>query len=183
MTKAFDLVRHSAMFKKIISAGLSIIFVRLLIFIYVNQFANVRWNGVFSDFFSMRNGVRQGAVLSAIFYCIYMNDLFELLRRSKYGCWINGYFFGILGYSDDNFLLAPSLHALQEMLFICESYAASHDLKFSTDQDPRKCKTKCIAFLKKRRELPALQLCGNDLPWVASGKHLGVNLDDNMNGM
>ena len=131
----------------------------------------------------MRNGVRQGAVLSAIFYCIYMNDLFELLRRSKYGCWINGYFFGILGYSDDNFLLAPSLHALQEMLFICESYAASHDLKFSTDQDPRKCKTKCIAFLKKRRELPALQLCGNDLPWVASGKHLGVNLDDNMNGM
>ena len=183
MTKAFDLVRHSAMFKKIISAGLSIIFVRLLIFIYVNQFANVRWNGVFSDFFSMRNGVRQGAVLSAIFYCIYMNDLFELLRRSKFGCWINGYFFGILGYSDDNFLIAPSLHALQEMLLICESYAASHDLKFSTDPDPRKCKTKCIAFLKKIRVLPALQLCGTDLPWVASGKHLGVNLDGKMNGM
>ena len=42
---------------------------------------------------------------------------------------------------------------------------------------------KCIAFLKKRRVLPALQLCGTDLPWVASGKHLGVNLDDKMNGM
>ena len=41
MTKAFDLVRHSAMFKKLIAAGLSLIFVRLLIFIYVNQFANV----------------------------------------------------------------------------------------------------------------------------------------------
>ena len=56
-------------------------------------------------------------------------------------------------------------------------------LKFSTDPDPRKCKTKCIAFLKKRKDLPALQLCGNDLAWVASGKHLGVNLDDKMNGM
>ena len=71
MAKAFDLVRHSIMFRKIITAGLSLIFVRLLILIYVNQFANVRWNGLFSEFFSMRNGVRQGAVLSAIFYCIY----------------------------------------------------------------------------------------------------------------
>ena len=94
---------------------------------------------------------------------------------SKFGCWINGYFIGILGYSDDNFLIAPSIHALQEMFLICESYAASHDLKFSTDSDPRKCKTKCIAFLKNRRE--------TDLPWVASGKHLGFNLDDKMNGM
>jgi hypothetical protein len=83
MTKAFDLVRHSLMFKKIIAAGLSLIFVGLLIFVYLHQFANVRWVGSFSDIFSMRNGVRQGAVLSAIFYCIYMNDLFNILRRSK----------------------------------------------------------------------------------------------------
>ena len=183
MTKAFDLVRHSIMFRKIISAGLSLIFVRLLIFIYVNQFANVRWNGIFSDFFSMRNGVRQGAVLSAIFYCIYMNELFGILRRSKFGCWVNGDFFGILGYSDDNFLLAPSIHALQEMLHICEQYAADHDLKFSTDPNPSKCKTKCIGFLKKKRELPPLKLCGNDLPWVTSGKHLGINLNNQLNGL
>lgn len=141
MTKAFYLVRHSTMFEKIIAAGMSLIFVRLLIFIYRNQSANVRWNGFFSDFFSIRNGVRQGAVLSAVFYCIYMNDLFKILRRSKFGCWVNGDFFGILGYSDDNFLLAPSLHALQQMLYICEDYAKTHDLKFSTDPDPQKCKT------------------------------------------
>ena len=159
------------------------IFVRLLIFIYLNQYANVRWAGTFSDIFSMRNGVRQGAVLSAIFYCIYMNDLFQILRRSKFGCWVNGDFFGILGYSDDNFILAPSLHALQQMLILCEDYAKSHDLKFSTDPDPRKCKTKCLAFLKKKRDLPSMQLCGNDLPWVSSGMHLGNNLENKIDGM
>ena len=127
--------------------------------------------------------MRQGAVLSAIFYCIYMNDLFQILRRSKLGCWINGDFFGILGYSDDNFLLAPSLHALQQMLVICENYAKLHDLQFSTDPDPRKCKTKCLAFVKKKRDLPNMQLCGNDLPWVNSGKHLGNNLENKMEGM
>jgi hypothetical protein len=70
------------------TAGLSLIFVRVLIFIYIHQFANVRWNGRFSDTFWMTNGVRQGAILSAIFYCIYMNDLFKILRRSKFGCWV-----------------------------------------------------------------------------------------------
>ena len=154
-----------------------------MIFIYANQFANVRWNGIFSDFFKMQNGVRQGAVLSAFFYCIYMNDLFKILRKSKLGCWVNGEFCGIYGYSDDNYLLAPSLHALQEMLLICEEYARDHDLKFSTDPNPKKCKTKCIAFLKKRRDLPELKLCGNNLPWVESGKHLGVNLNNQNDGL
>ena len=37
MTKAFDLVRHSVLFKKLISAGLSFIFVRVLMFIYIKM--------------------------------------------------------------------------------------------------------------------------------------------------
>ena len=47
----------------------------VLIFIYIHQFANVRWNGSFSGTFWMTNGVRQGAILSAIFYCIYMINI------------------------------------------------------------------------------------------------------------
>ena len=78
MTKAFDLVKHSLLFKKLISAGLSTIFVRLLLFIYVNQYANVRWNGSFSSIFSVGNGVRQGAILSWILYCFYTNNLFNI---------------------------------------------------------------------------------------------------------
>ena len=87
MTKAFDLVKHSLLFKKLISAGLSSIFVRLLLFIYVNQYANVRWNGSFSSIFSVGNGVRQGAILSGILYCFYTNNLFNILRNNKTGCW------------------------------------------------------------------------------------------------
>jgi hypothetical protein len=49
-------------------------------------------------------------------------------------------------------LLAPSREALQVMLKICENYAASHGLKFSTDPNPKKSKTRCLAFLQKERE-------------------------------
>ena len=183
MTKAFDMVKHSLLFKKLISAGLSIIFVRLLIFIYINQFANVNWNGTYSSVFSIGNGVRQGAILSGILYCFYTNDLFKNLRRKRTGCWVNCNYMGIFGYSDDNLLVAPSLDSLQEMLLTCEDYAEKHNLKFSTDPNPSKCKTKCIAFLFKNRKINDVKLCGVPLPWVKSGKHLGNSINENCDGM
>ena len=88
-----------------------------------------------------------------------------------------------LGYSDDSFLLAPSLDSWQEMLNICEKYAGSHNLKFSSNPDPAKCKTKCMAFVQRERPLPQLRLCGNPLPWVTHGKHLGNTIENKMNGM
>lgn len=147
--------------------------VRLLLVMYLTQFANVRWDGKLSAVFSLRNGCKQGAVLSAIAYCVYVNDLFKELRRNRSGCWVGQTFFGIMGYSDDNFLLAPSREALQSMLTICEKYTVSHGLKFSTDPNPKKSKTKCLAFLQKERELRPVVLCGDPLPWTTSCKHLG----------
>ena len=153
MSKAFDMVRHSTLFKKLIVLGLSAIFVRLLITMYLLQFANVRWNGHLSEKFALSNGVKQGAVLSAILYCIYVNGLFERLREKRTGCWIKGNYLGSMGYADDNFLLSPSLEGLQEMIKTCEDYSKEHNLKFSTNPIAAKSKTKCMAFLLKERNL------------------------------
>ena len=130
----------------------------------------------------MLNGVRQGAILSAIAYCFYCQELFHLLEKNRSGCWMNGYYMGLIGYSDDNICLAPSLKALQDMLKTCEKFALSHNLKFSTDPDPIKCKTKTLAFLRKPRPLPSLLLCGNPLPWATRCKHLGINIENKING-
>ena len=161
MTKAFDLVVHS---KLLLDASMPALVVRLLLVVYLTQFANVRWDGKLSAVFSLRNGCKQGAVLSEIVYCVYVNDLFKELRRNRSGCWVGQTFLGIMGYSDDNFLLAPSREALQSMLTICEKYTVSHGLKFSTDPNPKKSKTKCLAFLQKERELRPVVLCGDPLP-------------------
>ena len=120
--------------------------------------------------------------MSAIAYCFYCEGLFALLKRQRAGCWVLGTYCGLFGYSDDNWALAPSLDSLQKILMTCQDYAASHNLKFSTDPNPRKCKTKCLAFLKNPRELPKLMLCGNELPWVDRLKHLGNTIDNSING-
>ena len=182
MSKAFDLTLHSLMFSKMLEAGVSAILVRLLIYIYANQLANVRWNGEHSNNFTIKNGCGQGKVLAAIAYCMYCEELFKILQRRRSGCWVLGHFRGIFGYSDDNWLLAPSLSALQDMLNTCQEYAAAHNLKFSTDKDLKKCKTKCMAFLDKPRELPSLMLCGNPLPWVDKLLHLGNMISNKIDG-
>ena len=89
----------------------------------------------------------------------------------------------MVGYADDDWLLAPSLSALQDMLDTCEQYNKEHGLIFSTDALPSKSKTKCIAFTKRERHLRPMYLCGDILPWVKSGKHVGQYINDKVDGM
>ena len=176
MTKAFDNVKQSLLFQKLIDRELPAIYLRLILRMHLEQRANVSWNGQTSDTFAVSNGVKQGGVLSARLFCVYIDDIFQLLRRKKSGCWINGNYAGILGYADDLLLLAPSRDALQEMIQNCEEHTRSLNITFSTHENPKKCKTKCMAFLDKEREMRNITLDGKDLPWVTSAKHLGCRM-------
>ena len=70
MSKAFDLTLHSLMFSKMLTAGVSPILLRLLIVIYTQQEANVRWNGEMSDNFPIKTLVvkERFLLLSPIVY-------------------------------------------------------------------------------------------------------------------
>ena len=109
MTKAFDNAKHSKLFRKLLHRDFPPIMIRFLMYMYEIQVATVKWNNCYSMEFNIKNGVKQGAVLSALLYCTYVDELFNLLRKSHLGCWINGQFTGILGYADDNMLLSPTL--------------------------------------------------------------------------
>ena len=179
MSKAFDMVQHSHLFRKLLDQGMPPVIVRFILASYKEQKANVNWNGVNSRYFGIGNGVKQGAILSAVLYCVYTNELYKELRRSNIGCRLGKDYVGVLGYADDLFLISPTIDGLQDMLKICERYAKNHNLKFSTNQNPAKSKTKCMAFLHKDRQLRKLRLCGNELPWVEKGKHLGIKIANN----
>ena len=150
---------------------------------YENQIVNANWNGSLSYKFVMKNGVKQGAVLSALLFCVYVDALFKILRKKRTWCWINNNYIGILGNADDIFLLSPTRDGLQEMVKTCDDYATHHNLTFSTNSDYRKCKTKCLAFLKNTHNLKNIQLGKFELPWVQSTKHLGNKIMTTSNGM
>ena len=81
-------------------------------------------------------------------------------------------------YADDIVLLSPCIDGLQRMIDTCSDYAKTHNLSFSTHEDPKRSKTKCIAFRRRKEELGSLELNGKSLPWVNSVKHLGTTITD-----
>ena len=180
LSKAFDMVEWLQLFKVLMDRDVSPVFLRTLLCIYRNQSCDVRWNGSSSEKFSVSNGVRQGAVSSPIFFSLYINDLFKLLRISRLGCRLYNIFLGCFGYADDLFLLSASRSGLQAMVDICAKFAKKMNLKFSTSLDPSKSKTKCIMFSKKlrdRQNVAPVLLNGDPLPWVEEVKHLGNILE------
>ena len=90
---------------------------------------------------------------------------------------------GILGYTDDNILLSPNLDGLHRMINICELYAKEYNLTFSTNDNTNKCKTKCMAFLKKGRNLKTRTLGRHCLPMVNSVQHLGNIIENKLDHM
>ena len=89
------------------------------------------WDTCCSAYFSMSNGVKQGGVLSAILFTIYIDKILCKLKRSGLGCRMGNSYVGALSYADDITLLCPSIRGLNKMLDICNSFADMYDIKFN----------------------------------------------------
>ena len=177
-SKAFDKCVFSSLFKKLMDKKLPPVVIRVLVFVYEEQKGCATWSGVRSATFSIRNGTRQGSVLSPCLFSVYLDDLLKELRQQGIGCHMGGMWVGAAGYADDLILLAPSRTAMQQMIRICVRYANEFNLQFSTDPNPALSKSKCIymcGHMDPVYPLP-LKLGDHELPWVVHATHLGHEL-------
>ena len=115
-SKAFVKVNFKQLFEKLVERAIPPIILRLILQIYLNQSCFIRWNSVESSSFRVKNGVRQGAILSPSLFCVYLDTLLFQLREAGVGCHLGGFFLGAFGYADDVTLLVPSRQGLQVML-------------------------------------------------------------------
>ena len=175
-SKAFDRVRFDKMFELLIKRGLPIVVIRLLFDLYVRQQVRTSWGGEFSDYFQTSNGVRQGGVLSPLFFIVYIDELIILLQECGVGCYVGHQFFGALGSADDLTLLAPSPNALRKLLLICEQFGVDFDILYNGKN------TKCMLFVGKGLNycIPNIMFCGALLKWSSEVTHLGNIITDNL---
>jgi len=85
-TKAFDRVNYCKLFRLLLHRNIPPIHLHLLLNMYTNSVANIRWNGVFSNSFPVLNGVKQGGIVSPVLFCIYIDGLLQKLKDSNAGC-------------------------------------------------------------------------------------------------
>ena len=86
---AFDTVWHEGLFIKLHNKGLPMRIWHLLHTWYKKSSCSVAWNNATSASFPIRQGVRQGAILSPLLYSIFVDKLLDLLSTSGLGVRVN----------------------------------------------------------------------------------------------
>ena len=122
-SKAFDRIEYTKLFTLLIERGICPMILRLLLCLYTKQILCVKWGDNVSNYCHVNNGVKQGGVLSPILFSIYIDELFQRLRRSVYGCYIGDKFMGAFGYADDCLLISPTVMSMSCLLKICDDYS------------------------------------------------------------
>ena len=72
----------------------------------------VKWKSVKINFFTVMNGVKQGAIMSPTLFAVYFDKLLAKYRKENVGCRILHIFLGAFSYAEDIILLAPTTTAL-----------------------------------------------------------------------
>jgi hypothetical protein len=68
----------------LLNKKISAVIIRVLLYMYLFHFTMVAWNGTRSNSFCVISGVRQGAILSLVLFCVYFDVLLDELSRLSY---------------------------------------------------------------------------------------------------
>jgi hypothetical protein len=111
LSKAFDKVNHHVLFIKLMNKHLPVCLLELLEFWLSNSWSCIKWFDVYSSFFKVCFGVRQGSVISPFLFAVYLNDLVDGRHNGRHS-------FVIL-YAGDILILTSPLNELC-LLYLCE---------------------------------------------------------------
>ena len=93
-SKAFDKCLFDKLFDKLLARNVPAIVISALIYVYEEQVGCVKLLENKSELFTIKNGTRQGSVLSPTLFSVYIDGLLQELRQLGLGCHIGGWWYG-----------------------------------------------------------------------------------------
>jgi hypothetical protein len=171
LTKAFDKVNHSVLFKKLMNLDVPANYINILKCWYSKINTAVKWGAEISGFVNLPAGVRQGGILSPFLFAIYVDDVLSRLAESGLRCFINCECFNSIMYADDLILMSISLMHLQLLVNICKTEFDKIDMQINT------AKTGCLRIGARHAVVcECITIDGAPLKWLQEIKYLGIVL-------
>ena len=169
--KAFDRVNWEFMFKILLKLGLPDRFVEYVRVLYSDVKSATNVNGTLSDFFEVKQGVRQGCPLSMLLYSLVIEALCVAVDKSIE---VTGFFIPNIrkpvkrtNYADDFTLIFNCFRTIRFCLYLLESFERASGSRLNIE------KTRGIA-VRHPRETP-LKVPGFPIKWNRDDtKILGV---------
>ena len=172
LTKAFDKMNHQGLFIKLMERGLPEKVLLLLENWFNIGVTCVKWGTVYSAFFALTCGIRQGGVLSPYLFAVFIDSVVQRVQASGIGCYVKFICFNIILYADDILLLAPSVTALQQLLHVCETELACLDMAINVGKSA--CMRIGSRYNVKCMNISTLN--SREILWCDKIKYLGIDL-------
>jgi len=170
ISKAFDKMNHKGLFIKLMEK----LFPLQLLIVFENWFEKcfscVKWCSAMSSFYRLQCGIRQGGVLSPLFFAIYIDNIVKSVSSCKIGCYVGQFCTCIFLYADDILLLAPSVQCLQKLVLVCEGELNALGMSINDK------KTVCMRIGPRYQSccVNILTLSNKELQWVKTVRYLGI---------
>ncbi len=149
-SKAFDVVAHNILKRKLCHTGMESNLWQLLDSLYTDCSETVRWQGEYGEAYQVSQGVRQGGTMSPHLYKTYVNSLLKRLETAGLGLIIGDLYMGTPTCADDVLLLSDSKAEMQAMINICHDYSLEHKYELH----PGKSQTAHFVKSNKRTGFP-----------------------------
>ncbi len=173
--KAFDTVWHDGLLWKLHEMKIHPALWRIFCNTYTGMESCVMANNSQSSWFRLERGVRQGSVLSAKLYLVYVNTLLIKLSSLKKGALVLDLHIAAPTQADDICLISPVTSYLQSMVSLCEDYSSKWQFTFSPS------KSNVMVFHPSKDIRCTVKLYNKPIPQVDSTKHVGILLNSRLN--
>ena len=128
LSKAFERVNHDLLLDKMKINGTPDKILKILNFIFSHSLVGVDFEGSLSQKWLIKRGVRQGGILSAHLFCIYIDEILLKVSKLPYACRLGISKLNIQAYADEIVVLCPSATGLKVILSVLQGLMDSHFL-------------------------------------------------------
>jgi len=175
LEKAFDFLDRKLLLYRLLTYNIDGKFYKIIKRMYTNVKSCIKLNNMFTDWFDVLCGVRQGDNLSPTLFGLFINDLAVHIKNLNKGVKIGLDTVSILLYADDMVLLSENEKDLQIMLDNMYEWTCKWRMKVNID------KSKIMHFRKKRTQRTQFAFkygvnCNIEI--CTSYKYLGIILDE-----
>ena len=113
---SFDVVNKEILMRKAYFSNLEPAPWVLIDGIHTDSHSSIKWGAKISDQFEIHQGVKQGGLLSADLYKLYVDDLLLILEGSRVGGKIGNIVLNAAACADDVLLMSNSPYELQTLI-------------------------------------------------------------------
>ena len=176
LSKVFDKLDHNVLNEKLLKSNVPRQVARIINYMLRNTNVHVAHDDYVGKAWNVREGSRQGGVLSGLLFNFYMKSCIDDLLNLDVGCMLGPYRTNVIAYADDIILMAPSANGLQILLNKFNESIAEIKLTINVS----KSKYMIFKHHKSYSHEPRVFLNNMLLERVFEHKYLGIMLVDNI---